>query len=860
MAATEFPRSFKDPVYAALDAKTEEKLGLPPGLLVSIRTNGERSNADQVSEAAARTPYQFIPATRKAIIDKYGIDPLLSPENASEAAGLLLKEGLDRNKGDVALAVAEYHGGVDRNAWGPRTKSYVQRVTGALPADAPAQPAQAQSTFDRVSASMQSGPSPLQTVIKAYQSGAMSPEDAKAFEAQVKAGRVVLPSGVELKAPTAAPDAVTLPDAVAAAYNSGTMAPEDRKRLDALIQSGAVAKPVGPSQIPTDGNTAPTAQPADPSLLDRALGVVEAGANLASGLTTGAVGMVGGALGGIAGSIATGDFGTPQGVANAEQAAMEGAAALTYQPRTEQGQQMAEAAGKALQQVIPVAALTPQLSAAGALASPAAAQIAPVARQAMQQVQAGAGRAAEAVMPAKAPPATPGTMGSMGAAGADMALQRRTAAQELPAPIKLTEGQATRDYAQQRFERETAKDAERGGALRDRFEAQNEAILKNFDQWVDQTGAEAPNLRAVGAAVDKALTERAKRDKTEINVKYAAARRSPEAKAPVDQNLTVTIGTGDEAMASTPLAFINEQPVGLPATALTDAARQYAVRLGVAELQDGQLVPRPGVTISQMEAWRKAINEATGYEPAQIRQATILKKLIDGQTEPVAGPLFREARRAREVYANRYENVGVIKKLLDTKRGSTDRQVAFEDVFDHSIMKGSLDDVRQVRKILQTSGEDGQQAWRELQGQTMRYIRDEAARNIATDSRGNVVVSAAGLEKAIRTLDADGKLDFIFGKRGAEQVRLLNDVAKDVLTAPPNAVNTSNTASVLLAALDMGLSGAGGMPLPIASGLRLVVNNVRDRRLRQRILVALGEAPKKPERPAPRRANDRTLH
>lgn len=126
--AREFPNSFADPLYASLDAKTEEKLGLPVGLLSGVRTKGEKSNNDQVSEASAQSPYQFIPSTRKAIIDKYGIDPLLSPENASEAAGLLLKEALARNKGDAAAAVGEYHGGTDRANWGPRTQAYVNRV------------------------------------------------------------------------------------------------------------------------------------------------------------------------------------------------------------------------------------------------------------------------------------------------------------------------------------------------------------------------------------------------------------------------------------------------------------------------------------------------------------------------------------------------------------------------------------------------------------------------------------------------------------------------------------------------------------------------------------------------------------
>lgn len=128
----DFPRSYKDPLYASLDAKNEQDLGLPSGLLSSIRTNGERSNADQVSSAGAKTPYQIIGATRDAAIKKYGIDPQLSPQNASKVAGLLLKDSLDRNNGDMSAAVAEYHGGTNRKNWGPITQSYVKRVVTPL--------------------------------------------------------------------------------------------------------------------------------------------------------------------------------------------------------------------------------------------------------------------------------------------------------------------------------------------------------------------------------------------------------------------------------------------------------------------------------------------------------------------------------------------------------------------------------------------------------------------------------------------------------------------------------------------------------------------------------------------------------
>jgi hypothetical protein len=964
--ANEFPNSYKDPLYAALDAKTEQKLGLPTGLLSSIRLYGERSNHDQSpTSTSAKSPYQFIPDTRNAIVKKYGIDPLLSPENASEAAGLLLKEGLDRNKGDASQAVGEYIGGTDRNNWGRTTKAYINRVMSALPGVAsassipettmPGRTAPGQSTFDRVSASMDKPePSAMATVFKAYQSGQMTPEDAKTFEGEVNAGRVMLPQGSQLNPPSpnwgnrpdgtakgngflgalARPDggvsteisigvniggkdldiptlvptltqaerdqllslkddqkmpesivqkavdhaksrisqglpvfagpgesprqkasggAPAMPDALAKAYQSGQMDPADKAQLDELIKTGVVAAPKGASQIPgqTEGAPSNVAQrQADPSLGQQIVGAGETALNLGTGMATGAVAP----FVGIANALTTPDAskGNLQG---ASDAAGQFSQDYTYAPRTEAGQAQSQAVGNAMANAVPLAGISGEMAALSRPGvKPTAAAIPPVVRNTVgaaaenvvQGVKAIPEKVSQIVGGEPSAPATPtpGTMRSVGAAGVDMATQRRMAAQELPVPIELTQGQATRDFAQQRFEGETAKAPEAGAPLRDRYTQQNERVLKNMDVFFDSTGATSPELRATGVVVDKALVEQAKRDKTEVNVKYSKARKSEEAKAPVDHALEVTIGEGDDARTTTPLAYINEQPTGLPSTAVPDAARQYAVRLGVADLVDGQLVPKP-TTIANMEAWRKSINESTGFEPVDIRHSAILKKLIDGQTEPVAGPLYRDARNTRARYAENYENRATIAKLLNNKRGTADRQVAFEDVFAHSVLNGSLDDVRNVRRILQRGGEDGQQAWNELQGQTINHIKEQATRNVARDQAGNQIISPAGMDRAVKQLDADGKLDFIFGKKGAEQIRTLNDVTNHIKTVAPGAVNTSNTASVLLAAMDMAISGAGGMPLPVMSGLRLVANNVKDRRLRMRVAEALGDAKRK---------------
>lgn len=861
--ADAFPTSYKDPLYASLDTSTEQKLGLPVGSLSSIRLNGERSNHDEVSSAGARTVYQFTPATRNAILKKYGIDVTLSPQNASEGAGLLIKEGLDRNGGDLAAAVGEYIGGLDRQNWGRQTKAYVNRVMVG-------QKQSKDSALDNAFAAwMAANPAaPTQGTQTRQPAGAATTEPgsakpdplADAFGAWLESGQ-------------------TLPDHAIDAYAAGTLPPAEMERIRAGVANGSIKLPVGVNlgntsatgRIPGIDPSTQFSQPApDPSLGDMAVGAGEAVANVATGMTGGAVGMAAGFGKGLATAILDGNFGTRQAADMVEQEAMKGADALTYQPRTQTGQRYAQNVGEVMAQALPVMPLTGELAALHASAGPVVAAAGDAGRAAAATVGKGAARVRQAVQPlvdavrpggADATP-TPGTMASGGAAGADMALQRRTTAESLPVPIELTKGQAERSFEQQRFEQETAKDPSAGAPLRERYAEQNDRLLRNFDVMVDQTGGEAPSLRAVGESVDKALIEQIAKDKAQIKIAYKNADKAGELSAPVS--------------LSNVIDYLNANAPDAVTAPLLDAARKWVIKLGVAKEEGGQLVPtggeRPafstlmnspaapsGVTLKTAETLRQAINRSTDYEPTNVRQATILKQLIDQATEGKGGDLYQQARALRSRFAQNYENRANIAKLVNNKRGLADRQVALEDVFNHSMLNSSLDDVRNMRRVLQRSGPAGEQAWRDLQGQTMQWIKDQATKNVATDIRGNQIVSAAGLDRALKTLDHDGKLDFIFGKKGAETLRELNDIVKVVHTAPPGSVNTSNTASVLLAAItEAGLTGSmTGLPVPVLTTMKALSGYAKHRRLQAKVMEALGKKRPPPDlRVVPKTAPD----
>lgn len=573
-------------------------------------------------------------------------------------------------------------------------------------------------------------------------------------------------------------------------------------------------------------------------------GLAETGAALATGATGGAVGMIGGTLKGLAEQILSGQFGTNEAANLVEQEAMKGAEALTYQPRTEQGQEMTQAVGETLAPLAAVAPLAGELSAisqGARAAAPAVRAAADVASAPIRTAVVDSAQKLRNILPGLSEESPTGAR-SAGAAASDIETLRRNKSEQLPVPVDLTRGAASREANQLAFEKEAMKSPE-GGPLRQRAEQNNLQVMQNFDELIDAAGAEGIDLVSTGNRVIDALGKGWKESKTKTNAAYAEARRSPEASNPVDLASKVTIGEGDNQFTGNIIDYLNSRPKGVPSSAVTDSVRQYAQRLGIArEDGEGNLVPNRA-TVADMENLRKEVTgTASRAEPSQIRDETIIKKLIDAQTEPVAGDLYKKARQLRTQQARKYESRAIVANLITNRRGMDDPKVAADQVLRRSILTASPDEVTFLKRVINTSGPEGKQAWKDLQGSLINYIREEASKGMGMDSADNPIISPAKLNGIVNQLDRNDRLDIVLGKPRAQVVRDLNDVVKYVNTVPPGTlINNSGTAGVLMAAIaEAGATGAlTGLPVPVVSALRALMAEIRNAKLRAKIKKAL---------------------
>jgi hypothetical protein len=301
----------------------------------------------------------------------------------------------------------------------------------------------------------------------------------------------------------------------------------------------------------------------------------------------------------------------------------------------------------------------------------------------------------------------PGMVG-MGAASTAEDLMRQQRLEQFG--IRATAGEREKNLQKQQFESEILRGVTTGISedaktkLREEmklFEAgKQKDIISNFERMTEEVGSTADRgeIRKTGRIIDKVLNNEYTKKFDAYKEKYRLADESGETLEQVPyQNLLDYINT------KTPTMRQKLDPI------LDSVAESLA-------MNDPQKTGT--ISIRSLEDIYQQVGTAKDSPNAKP-----LKDLITQIGDGAGGKLYQEARKARAQLAKEFEDVQRVDKLLGTKAGYKDRRVALDDVYNHIVLDGSLEEMRTVTSLLKKTPE-GREAYKELQGQTLQRMKD----------------------------------------------------------------------------------------------------------------------------------------
>lgn len=579
--------------------------------------------------------------------------------------------------------------------------------------------------------------------------------------------------------------------------------------------------------IPGAENVVTGVKSPEVSMRDRIMGVIETPLALGATLAGNAIAPIVG----IAGTLASGKYGTQEGI----RAGQEAMKAVQYQPRTQTAREALGAVGEFLQPV--TNALPPTLGATGttlnALAPATLMQAGAVTRPMVTQATAPVRNALANVMTRE----QPGMVG-MGAASTGEDLLRQQRLEQFG--IRATAGEREKNLQKQQFESDVQRGALPGvsedvkaklGRELGAFKVgQKQDILNQFERMTNQVvgpegiGIDRSAPRAIGNIIDKQLVKQYQDKLKKVDDAYQAARDSGETKQIVD---TTKLEQWLADNAPEAISVPQIQTIGAKLDALKKVTGNQ-------------------VSIDDLENIYKSAGNLAEGNPSAARFMGQVKGVINDMTEGAGGDLYRAARMERKQLAKDFENVKRVDDLLSTKAGKTDRKVALDNVYDHIVVDGSLEEMRTVTQLLKKGGKEGQQVYKELTGYTLQRMKDLLLKK--GDETDNIRLN--NFNNFVTQLDREDKLAYMFGKAGRDKLIDLKQSISDVMVKEPGAVNYPNTAGAVL----RGLEALQNLPFKIP-GTQTATEFARGLQYKKQLQESL----KQPNQLAPKQTNRNAL-
>lgn len=520
------------------------------------------------------------------------------------------------------------------------------------------------------------------------------------------------------------------------------------------------------------GTGAPPVPREQPGFMEKVLGRGEAAATMLSGAATGPLLAGPAALYGIGQTIADGSFGTREGAQQAMRTSQDITGALTYEPRTEQGQRELRNLQPMFNTLAPLEGLSPMLM-------PLAGARYPVQRPRMPGGQG--------LLPGNqgGPGVNPGGQQSGGAAVTPEQAMRQQRALQAPVPFEgdaqLTKGQLTRNPGQLGFENSMQRRGELGQPIRDRLAAQRGTFYQNLNLLEELQNATTEYDIDIGRSVVEAITAKRAADQAVKNDLYAQADAEGALSEPVrlDELPSVLNDLSRQGRFGTLYDKI-----------LNDMAENGVIDL---DPDSGVVVGTRPISIADAETTRQVVNAAVDWQDP--REAFIGKTVIsaiDTTLDGIGNDAYKTARAAAKKMFEEYNETGITSRLISNKAKTSERVVPYENVFKAAILDKSAEEIAKLRNTLMATAQ-GQQAWKNM---TARFIAEmrKMGEQRTRDEYATRDVGPARFGKFVEEMERTGKLRLIFGDQVSEQLLDLGRTAEDLFSVPNLTVGTSGTA------------------------------------------------------------------
>lgn len=408
---------------------------------------------------------------------------------------------------------------------------------------------------------------------------------------------------------------------------------------------------------------------------------------------------------------------------------------------------------------------------------------------------------------------------SVGAAEAELARRNVELAADMPYPITLTQGQATRNAAQMSDEYNLIRQGqpEDVAPLAMLQNQQQRALQQNLQYVADTLDRAEPAKLGSDELLGRSIKETLEKRRAERKEKTGALYNAAEEQGDLD--MPIAIDTLDQAFAKLERKRFNRTEPGK-----MRLLRELADDIGVSGGQKAR--------IRDIEEFRQQINNVLN-DPTNSNDkamAKILKKSVDDALD--AAPKAAEAyKRARASYArdkSAFDGNALVTNITGRKGRTESPAVPDADVY-RRVATGPMEDVRRLlREAAKTPGGVNM-----IHNIGARLMDDLIRASTKSGVDGDGGFNSARFAAELRKLDKSGRLEAIYGPQRADQLRRVAEVGEMINSLPyGNSANLSQSGNTLVKeALDI----VARVPIPgVSKVLKMGGDAYNDGVLRQR--------------------------